>query len=407
MVHASPAEVASVDAALLAACRAEAPLVLDRTFDLSSIAAPPLHEAERAARVRSWWESDGLTVTAQPVGNLWARVRAGSDPAAPALVIAAHLDTVFARDVQHGLRWAADGSVVGPGCGDDSVAVAALATLDRLLTVDTAAPVWIVATVGEEGLGNLAGARAVFEDPPTAVAAFIALEGNYLGRVNTVGVGSERRRVRIVTSGGHAWEDATAPSAIHVAADLVHRIDGLESDHPGRTSRNVGLIAGGESINSRARAATFDVDLRSESAAALRDLTNQTEELLAVGRAGVTVSIEMLGSRPAGGIALDHPLVVAAADSLAEVGISARLTAASTDANVAYDRGVPAVTLGITYGDGTHTEQEWIDPAAICYGLYALTRTVGRWPGPPATANPSAATANPAETRTSDRHGDP
>jgi len=369
----------SAEETLLAACRALAPTVLDRTFELSLIPAPPLGETDRAERVRSWWEADGLTVESQSVGNLWARIREG-DRSAPAVVVAAHLDTVFARDVPHGLRRAADGTVTGPGCGDDTVAVAALAALDRLLPAVTATPVWILATVGEEGLGNLAGARAAFDHPPAAVGAFIALEGNYLGRVNTVGVGSERRRVRIATPGGHAWEDATAPSAVHIAVDLIHAIDAVQVSHPAKTSRNVGLISGGESINSRARSATFDLDLRSESAAALDGLTAQVDAILAAASPGVTISVETLGSRPAGGIDIDHPLVAAASRALTEAGISPRLTAASTDANVAYHRQVPAVTLGITYGDGTHTEQEWIDPDAICYGLYALTRTIDQWP---------------------------
>lgn len=373
------------DLGLLAACEKAAPGVLERTFELSLIPAPPLDEADRIRRVREWWRADGLDVVETPVGNLWARLRAGADPSAPAVVVAAHLDTVFSREVEHGLRYDDAGRVVGPGCGDDTVAVAALAALDALLPTEPAqlrGPVWIVATVGEEGLGDLAGARAAVADPPAALGvpldSFIALEGNYLGRVNTVGVGSERRRVRLTGQGGHAWEEATAPSAVHTAAAIVHAIDRVRVEHPAKTSRNVGVIDGGESINSRGINAGFDLDLRSEDPAALAELVSRVEAILAAEHDGIRVEVEPLGSRPAGRIADDHELPAAAAAALAEVGIAARFTAASTDANVAYAAGIPAVTLGITYGDGTHTEDEWIDPGAIGHGLYALVRTISK-----------------------------
>ncbi|MER6530217.1 M20/M25/M40 family metallo-hydrolase [Streptomyces sp. NPDC001508] len=367
------------DRGLLAACERQAPTVLERTFELSKIPAPPLDEIDRIRRVRQWWESDGLTVTQHAVGNLWAQVRPGSGGFGPAIVVAAHLDTVFSRDVRHGLRYDAEGRVVGPGCGDDTVAVAALSVLDELLPAEVALPVWIVATVGEEGLGDLAGARDALAHPPVGVGTFIALEGNYLGRVNTIGVGSERRRVRLTSQGGHAWEESTAPSAVHTAAEMVHAIEQIQIDHTAKTSRNVGILSGGESINSRAIHASFDLDLRSEDPDALAELVTKAEAVLTAGYKGTKVDVEQLGSRPAGRIAADHELAIASAEALAEVGLTARFTAASTDANVAYSVGIPAVTLGITYGDGTHTEDEWIDPNAIDFGLYALVRTIIKW----------------------------
>ncbi|MFG1954056.1 M20/M25/M40 family metallo-hydrolase [Micromonospora sp. NPDC048830] len=370
------AEPHQPDRDLLAACEKIAPKVLERTFELSEIPAPPLDEVDRIRRVKEWWHADGLTVSEHAVGNLWTRLRPGRVGSGPAIVVAAHLDTVFSRDVRHGLRHEADGRVVGPGCGDDTVAVAALSALDELLPVEIPVPVWVVATVGEEGLGDLAGARAALANPPSEVGTFIALEGNYLGRVNTIGVGSERRRIRLTSQGGHAWEESTAPSAVHAAAAMVHAIEQIQIDHPAKTSRNVGILHGGESINSRAINASFDLDLRSEDPDALAELVTKAEGILNATYDGIEVGIEQLGSRPAGRIDNDHNLAVVAAESLAELGIETRFTAASTDANVAYAAGIPAVTLGITYGDGTHTEDEWIDPDAIGFGLYALVRTL-------------------------------
>jgi acetylornithine deacetylase/succinyl-diaminopimelate desuccinylase-like protein len=275
--------------------------------------------------------------------------------------------------------------------GDNTVAVCALSALDALLPGRLRHPVWIVATTGEEGLGNLAGVRALLDDPPGPVRAVIALEGNYLGRVNVTGVGSTRWRVRVTGPGGHAWEEASQPSAVHEAARLITALAALAqplpappapgrpgSARPGqaqpgppKATVNVGLIEGGESVNSRAQRAEFLVDLRSGDPAALDALRAAARAVLDDPAAPLAVSVHAIGERPAGQLDPDHPLATLAAQVLREAGITPRLTAASTDANAAYPHGIPALTLGITTGEGTHTEQEWIDADPVAAGLAA------------------------------------
>jgi tripeptide aminopeptidase len=383
--------------------------VLDRTIALCGIPAPPRHEQQRAAVIREWWSADGLdAVTVDGAGNVRARLRAG-DPGRPAVLLCAHLDTVFGPEITHAVV-RHGGRLSGPGVGDNTVAVCALGALDVLLPGDLRHPVWIVATTGEEGLGNLAGVRALLDDPPGPVRALIALEGNYLGRVNVTGVGSTRWRVTVTGPGGHAWEEAGQPSAVHEAARLVTALASLAhpepaqpgpgrpaasqpdpgqphpgQPHPGqpaltqpKTTVNVGLIDGGESVNSRAQRAEFLVDLRSGDPAALGALRAAARAVLDDPAVPLGVSVHEIGERPAGQLDPDHPLATLAAQVLREAGITPRLTAASTDANAAYPRGIPALTLGITTGEGTHTEQEWIDADPVAAGLAALAATVVR-----------------------------
>lgn len=354
--------------------RAEAALVVDRTVALCRIPAPPLDEAERADVVSRWWTGDGLReVSIDLVGNVWARIRDGQGPG---IVVAAHLDTVFGREIAHGVTHR-DGRLVGPGVGDDTVAVAALSTLDRLLPAGVSSPVWIVATVGEEGLGNLKGVTGALELAGSDVGALIALEGNYLGRVNVIGVGSHRLRIVLTGDGGHAWEDAANPSAVHAAAAMIVAFDAMARPE-GRTSLNVGTITGGESINARAQHAELVLDLRAEDQSSLDAMVAAAEEIIdtTASNHGVKVDVEVIGRRPAGSIDAEHRLVRAARKALTGVGWESRLTSASTDANAAYARGIPAVTLGITTGDLTHTENEWIDLDPIGHGLLALAETI-------------------------------
>ena len=355
-----------------------AAVVLERTVELSLIPAPSLDEGDRAAVVTGWWRSDGFEPHTDDAGNVLARLREGTGPAT---FVAAHLDTVFDRDATHGAT-ARDGRLYGPGVGDNTVAVAALSLLDGLLPPRLERPLWVVATTGEEGLGNLTGASHLMAEPPARVDALIALEGNYLGRVATVAVGSIRGRVRLEGPGGHAWEAADRPSAIHDLARIITSFDAVLSKarERGRCSVNVGRIEGGEAINSRARSAAMNVDVRSDDPCVLADLEAAVRSAIAAGtNPGMRSTFLELGRRPAGSIPSGHALVAAADAALAEIGRTAEHVAASTDANAAYAAGVPAVTIGVTTGSDEHTPGEWIDVEPIRDGLVALSDTIVRY----------------------------
>jgi acetylornithine deacetylase/succinyl-diaminopimelate desuccinylase-like protein len=347
--------------------------VVRRTIELARVPAPTGSEAERAALVGSWWDHDGLAeVHLDDAGNVWGRAREGDGPI---LVLCAHLDTVFGPEVPHGVR--ADGDfLIGPSVGDDSVAVAALSVAGTALS-EGRLPVWLLASVGEEGLGNLRGVTAALDAPPAAVSAFVAVEGNYLGRVSTIGVGSVRRRIRVTGPGGHAWEDAEALSAVHYLARLVTTT--ISIPRGSGTSVNVGRIGGGEGINVRAREAWCEIDLRADDPKALAALARAVDETVLQPEPPLAVEQEPLGERPAGGIEPDHPLVRAAEQALGEAAIPVANPPTSTDANAAHARGIPAIAVGVTTGSGEHTADEWIETGPIEVGLKALVRTIERF----------------------------
>lgn len=350
--------------------------VVDRTIELAAVPAPPGSEAARADLVASWWQSDGWPdVRIDPVGN----VRARTGPAlAPSIVLAAHLDTVFDVSQPHGAR-AEDERLVGPSVGDNSVGVAALSAAATIADSEGVG-LWLVATVGEEGVGNLRGVRGLLDEPPeSGIDALIAVEGNYLGRVSTVGVGATRWRVEMRGPGGHAWEASRAPSAVLEAARVTAALAGLSLTR-GRTSVNVGRIAGGEAINARARAAWLEVDLRADDPVALEELERLAREAMerSIAR-GIDFTVAEIGRRPAGSVDRQHPLARAAADALQAAGITPSFTATSTDANAGHAAGIPSIAIGVTSGEGEHTPDEWIDLRPIPTGLSVLADTAARF----------------------------
>ena len=346
--------------------------VLARTVELARIPAPTGSEHDRAAVVRRWWVEDGWQPRTDDAGNVWAQAGGGDGPG---LLVCAHLDTVFPATVPH-VVVTGPGRLSGPSVGDDSIGVASLAAVARLAPPGPGTgPLWLVATVGEEGTGNLAGIRHALGHAPQPVAAVIAIEGNYLGRVVITGVGSVRWRVSYHGPGGHAWERSGAPSAVHAAAHAVAQLAGLDVAGA-RCSVNIGTIGGGEAINARAREAWFEVDLRADGAAALASLVEQAGAIVRATGDQIRVRIDEIGSRPAGGIAESSALARAAVAAHERAGVLAELRAASTDANAAYAAGIPAVALGVTRGEGEHTPEEWIETAPVADGLGVLAETI-------------------------------
>jgi len=391
--------------------------LLDLAIAIQQIPAPTFHEQRRAEFVRLRFAEEGLTpadVKIDEAGNVYARL-AGSG-SEKVLVISAHLDTVFPASVDlHFERQ--PGRILGPGIGDNSLGVAGMfgllwALRERKLTLP--GDLWLVANVGEEGLGDLSGMRACVEHfesgpprpragttPPragtgTTPLAYIVLEGMALGQITHRGLGVRRYRVTVRTSGGHSWIDHGQPSAIHELTALSTRITALphtpSGDRTGttspragtgttspRTTLNIGIISGGSSVNTIAAEAMLELDLRSECAETLEALAGQVEQIAREAKKpGVSVEAEIIGQRPAGELPAEHPLVRLAQDCLREAGVEPHLNTGSTDANLPLSRGLPAVTIGLTSGGRAHTVHEFINLEPLEKGMEQLTRLVSK-----------------------------
>jgi acetylornithine deacetylase/succinyl-diaminopimelate desuccinylase-like protein len=353
--------------------------VIDLACAIQQIASPTFAELQRAAFVEQRFLDEGLSmVSRDTLGNVYACLP-GKKSVHP-LIVSAHLDTVFPANTDLTLSRYPD-KIVGPGIGDNSLGLAALFGLAWSLR-DLSRDVWLVANVGEEGLGNLRGIKAAVDRFGRDVSAYIVVEGMSLGQVYHVGLGVQRYRITVQTPGGHAWVDYGKPSAIHELAELAVKISHISLPDKPRTSMNIGVIQGGTSINTIAAEAFFELDLRSEEPQALASVASQVEKLVKTaqkpGTDPVRASADIIGQRPAGYISYNHPLVVLAAKCLQEQGITARLNTGSTDANCPLSYGIPAVCVGVTTGGGAHTINEYINVQPVEVGLRQLKMLVER-----------------------------
>jgi acetylornithine deacetylase/succinyl-diaminopimelate desuccinylase-like protein len=359
--------------------------LLNLAIAIQQIPAPTFHEAERAEFVRARFAEEGLQdVEIDPAGNVYARLgTVKSPPSSNAqgkpLVVSAHLDTVFPGNVDLSIQREPE-RILGPGIGDNSLGVAGLfgllwALRERKLSLP--GDLWLVANVCEEGLGNLRGMRALVDRFGSRPLAYIVVEGMALGQIYQRGLGVQRYRLSVRTAGGHSWIDYGQPSAVHELTALSTRITALELPRQPRTTLNVGVISGGSSVNTIAAEAMLELDLRSESAAALEALVCQVEQIVqSVQKPGVRIELESIGQRPSGELPAEHRLVKLGQDCLRSVGIEARLNIGSTDANLPLSLGIPSITIGLTTGGKAHSVHEYINVAPLEKGVEQLVQLV-------------------------------
>lgn len=349
------------------------------------IPAPTFHEERRTEYVERRFRELGLgEVQVDAVGNVIGRIH--GQGRGPTALVAAHIDTVFPMDTPVTVK--VDGDVLrAPSICDNSSCVAVMllaARLVRELNLTFQGDVILAATVGEEGLGNLRGIRAIMDSLGPEVDYVIALDGA-LGGVVRQGVGSRRFRLVVHAEGGHSWGAFGSPSAIHALGRMIAQISEIRVPSNPKTTFNVGTITGGTSVNTIAANAEAVIDLRSLDTGELKRLEDRVRRIVAevAKQTGVAASLTLLGDRPTGSIPEDHPLCEAVKAVHQQLGIQTRMHASSTDGNVPLSMGIPAVTVGVTLGGNGHRTDEYIHTPPLAKGLaqvLLLLQAVGQLP---------------------------
>jgi tripeptide aminopeptidase len=352
-----------VRAALDAAKAGEAQAIEDQ-IRFCEVPAPSFKERARGEVLRQAFQQLGLrNVRVDTAGNVLGD-RAGA-AARPRLVLSAHLDTVFPEDTD--VKVKRTGAVLrGPGIGDDCRGLAVLVSTIRALrqaNVQTPGSITFVATVGEEGLGDLRGVKQLFRETLAGeIDRFVSIDGTGLGITN-VGVGSRRYRVTFKGPGGHSFAAFGLANPIEAMGRAIAKIAEFQVPKEPKTTFNVGRVGGGMSVNSIPSDAWMEVDLRSSDAASLRALDAKLQKTIdaAVTEENdrwrtprmISAVKELVGDRPAGSTPATSPIVRTAEAVHRALGLPIVLSESSTDSNIAMSLGLPAITIG---GGGRGTD---------------------------------------------------
>lgn len=361
--------------------------VTDEQIRITEIPAPELGETQRAEYIERVFESLRIAARIDKTGNV-----VGEWPGADSksvILLTAHLDTVFPATTYVRVKRNGD-RLEAPGISDNGAGLAAVVGIARAVAeshLRTTKTIAFAADVGEEGEGNLRGIRALVDAYGSRLAAVIAVDGPSVEHITTQGIASRRFEVSITGPGGHSWSDFGAPNPITALARAIVQFSAVRVSEDPRSSFNFGIIEGGTSVNSIPARAAVKVDLRSENDSELSRLEAALREAM---RAGVKQEIQntnsaadtlqldfrSLGSRPAGRLPDDSPLLETILNVDRYLGNRSRLEGSSTDANIPLSMGIPAVSLGGGgKGSGSHTLSEWYDPTGRTLGLKRLYLT--------------------------------
>jgi len=330
-------------------------------IELTEIPAPPFKEEIRATH---WLEmikvETGLdSVWIDEVGNVlaWKKGRQGNRT----VVLDAHLDTVFPEGTDVTVKMKGD-TLSAPGIGDDTRGLAMVLSVARAIhhaKIETQANQLYVASVGEEGLGDLRGVKHLFREGGPQIDAWISIDGGNTGRVNNQALGSYRYKVEFLGPGGHSWGAFGLANPHHAIGSAIHHFvaaaDAYTSDGL-KTSYNVGVMGGGTSVNSVPFESYMLVDIRSEVPTRLDAMEkilhkacekalNAQNEIARLGHP-IELKITKIGNRPSGSIDERAPLIQNAIGATAFMGKYPKLTIGSTNSNIPISLGVPAVTIG-------------------------------------------------------------
>jgi len=363
-------------------------------MEATRIAAPPFGEAARASWLADRFRELGLIdVQVDEVGNVFG-VRPGYGRRLVAL--SAHIDTVFPAATPLHIRQ--EGSrLYGPGVSDNGAGIAALLAVAGILggaKISHALPFLFIGNVGEEGEGDLRGMRHVFATPRwrDAIAYNVIVDGAGADTIVAEALGSRRFEVIVRGPGGHSWSDFGTPNPIIALSRTIEAFSRTLVPASPKTTFNVGVVRGGTSVNSIPESASMRVDIRSTSMSEIdrleRALRGALDQAVAAENRGtaqqsarkpqvVQSEVVEIGNRPAGELAPDARLfkVIRAVD--AQLGNTAQVQRASTDANIPLSLGREAIAIGGGgSGGGAHTLQEWFDCNGRELGLKRILLTM-------------------------------
>jgi acetylornithine deacetylase/succinyl-diaminopimelate desuccinylase-like protein len=272
-----------------------------------------------------------------------------------------------------------NGRLKGPGIADNCRGLAVVLAVARAYQRANPrhdARIIFVGNVGEEGPGNLRGMRHLFEkELKGQIDYLIAVDGAGLNFVSRA-VGSNRYRVSYRGPGGHSYGAFGIPNPIHALGRAIAMISDIQVPASPKTTFNVGVITGGTSVNSIPFEASMEVDMRSESADALRTVDQAVRHALQealtaenarwessrAARARLTLVIDTIGIRPPGAQSDSARIVQVALEAGRALGFTPSATASSTDANVPISLGIPGISIdGGGRDEGAHSLGEWYE----------------------------------------------
>ncbi|MDA3950642.1 MAG: M20/M25/M40 family metallo-hydrolase [Spirochaeta sp.] len=292
------------------------------------------------------------------------------------ILVVAHMDTVFPAKVDHTVSIEPN-VVSGAGIGDDSLGLAAMMTLPVLLNrlgIELKNNLILMGSARSLGRGDIEGIRFFLDNKSVPISTGICVEGVKLGRLSNASNGMLRGEIHYRVPEEYDWTRFGAGGAIVNINDVINRILEIPLPRRPRTSIVLNNVEAGASFNTIPRQARLQFEIRSESGEIVRTLGDQIGDIAAEtsSQTGAEVTFNVLARRQPGGIAFSNPLASHARAIIKALGVHPRISPSTSELSAFIDKGIPAVTIGITEGEHHNEENERLAIEPMYLGLAQL-----------------------------------
>jgi acetylornithine deacetylase/succinyl-diaminopimelate desuccinylase-like protein len=287
-------------------------------------------------------------------------IRGTNSNKAPIMVVA-HLDTFYEKDIVYNFT-IKENSITGPGILDNSLGVGVLASLPAIfkqLDLHFESDIVMAGTIQSIGKGNLRGVRHLLKTWPTPIRAGVCIEGIKLGRLNYFSDGMIRGEIACSVSDEKRLPDAYTPNAILILNEIINEILNLRLPQRPRANIVIGKISGGVNHGNIAYDANLGFEIRSDSYKMVKSIFNDIKDIVDGIRHenDVDLNLKTISNLKSARLKFNHPLVKSAAAVLEKLDINPVSKSTESALSIFLSHKIPALTLGITYGENYYTQK--------------------------------------------------
>ena len=322
-------------------------------------------------------ESDLHNISLDEAGNAAAVLQGNSS--SHNILVAAHVDKIWPASDDHTLSVTED-SMSGLGVADNSLGVAVLATLPHILEtlkIELNSNLILLGTTNSFGRGDLGGMRFFLDNTKLNIDYGLCLEGMNLGRLSYSSLGMVRGEITVNLNRekNPLWKGAGAIGPLN---KIIDSITGIDRPEKPRTSILLGSVRSGSGFNVPPLSGVLRFEVRSESESVVHRIHHQITEIVeeTIAQEDCDVELSIVARRNPGDIGFQHPLVKATRNTLEALDVKPRIAPSISELSALLDRGIPALTLGITTGENHSTPEEKISISNIFSGVAQIVATL-------------------------------
>ncbi|MDP0501067.1 MAG: M20/M25/M40 family metallo-hydrolase [Verrucomicrobiota bacterium JB022] len=351
-------------------------IILANTVMCGEISSPTFREERLVRFLNDRFTESGLqNIGTDEAGNAVAMLPGTEGK--HNILIAAHTDKIWEEGVDHTVSVSGD-RLTGAGVADNSLGVATMISVPDMLErlgIKLKSNLILLGASRSMGRGDLGGLRFFLENTQRAPSAAVCLEGVQLGRLSYSSLGMERGELVV-----ESHEDKTlstrwgSTGAIVVMNRVVRQILEIRTPEEPKTSIILGSVRAGSAYNTPPQRATLRFEIRSEAPGMVNEISDRIREIVEEVNAEdqTTAHYTIVARRKPGTIGFGHRYTAAARKIMEALDVKPKAAPSISELSTLLDHNVPSLTLGLTYGDNKHEQNETIYIEPIFRGLAQL-----------------------------------